>query len=321
MVDIALFSLEKDLHAHAVAHALRQRPGVNCHLIVTDAMIDSGGLRWTNTRSGRGELRTYDGQWIEIADLDLVWWRRVNQPQLPHPQINDETIRDLVDNEWRAAISGLVQERFQGVWVNPPAADVIAGNKLYQLRAAESVGLRVPDTLVTQDRNAVLDFCARHDGTVIVKKLMGTGHKPLATVEVTADQLSSAQGMVLCPAMYQERIIGSLHIRANVFGNHVHPILIHSNILDWRRDLSLPHSAARLDPDTTDRLMQLVRNLDLRMGIMDLMYDTSGELVWLELNPQGQFLFGEGLSGYDLTNPFADFLVEESRGEPLRESA
>jgi hypothetical protein len=44
---------------------------------------------------------------------------------------------------------------------------------------------------------------------------------------------------------------------------------------------------------------------------MDMMLTDDGQLVWLELNPQGQFLFSEAKGGYDLTNPFVDFLVSE----------
>ena len=39
---------------------------------------------------------------------------------------------------------------------------------------------------------------------------------------------------------------------------------------------------------------------------------SSGRPVWLELNPQGQFLFVQGLTGLDLTAGFADFLYDEA---------
>ena len=36
-----------------------------------------------------------------------------------------------------------------------------------------------------------------------------------------------------------------------------------------------------------------------------------GEPVWLEVNPQGQFLFLEGLCGMPLTNIFTEFLISK----------
>jgi hypothetical protein len=49
------------------------------------------------------------------------------------------------------------------------------------------------------------------------------------------------------------------------------------------------------------------------MGVFDLKMDPLGLPVFLELNPQGQFLFVEGLTGMDLIGPFSAFL----RGEAL----
>jgi hypothetical protein len=70
----------------------------------------------------------------------------------------------------------------------------------------------------------------------------------------------------------------------------------------------VPFAPIRLDLEVEERLRRVVRDLNLMMGVMDLIM-TDDELVWLELNTQGQFLFCEALSGYDLTTPFADFLL------------
>ena len=48
------------------------------------------------------------------------------------------------------------------------------------------------------------------------------------------------------------------------------------------------------------------------MGIFDLKLDEGVEPVWLELNPQGQFLFLEGMTGLPLAQAFAEFLVAEA---------
>ena len=57
----------------------------------------------------------------------------------------------------------------------------------------------------------------------------------------------------------------------------------------------------------------MVRALGLRMGILDLKLGPDGELVWLEINPQGQFTFLEGMgSGIRLSRPFCDFLRAEA---------
>ena len=51
------------------------------------------------------------------------------------------------------------------------------------------------------------------------------------------------------------------------------------------------------------------------MGVADLKLTPEGHPVWLELNPQGQFLFIEGMTRMDLTGPFCDFLREEAAND------
>ncbi|MCX4674881.1 hypothetical protein OG413_05995 [Streptomyces sp. NBC_01433] len=48
------------------------------------------------------------------------------------------------------------------------------------------------------------------------------------------------------------------------------------------------------------------------MGIIDIKLMPDGEPVWLEVNPQGQFLFLESLLGEPLADRFLDFLISEA---------
>jgi hypothetical protein len=45
------------------------------------------------------------------------------------------------------------------------------------------------------------------------------------------------------------------------------------------------------------------------MGIVDLKLTPKGEVVWLEVNPQGQFLFLQPLTKMSLDQYFADYLL------------
>ena len=314
---IAIFSLERDLHAHAIAHELRTRHRAVCHVVATDRLYDRGGLSWENAVNGsaQGRLRSYDGDWFDIDVLDAIWWRRVNQPLRDDDRLSIPGVRDFVQNEWRAALFGVVSDRFRGRWVNRPSSDVLAGNKLYQLTAASRTGLRVPTTLISQEPQEIRDFCRRLGGHVAVKKLHGVPGRPLATVEIAEQDLDDDQSIQMCPAVYQEVVPGGRHVRANCFGDAVHSILIESGVFDWRRDLSVPFASFALGADMDAALIALLRALDLRMGVMDLKITDDGEIVWLEVNPQGQFLFGQALSGVDLIAGFAEFLMREAESE------
>jgi len=114
----------------------------------------------------------------------------------------------------------------------------------------------------------------------------------------------------LCPAIYQEYVPGTRHIRAQCFGDQVYAAAIESEALDWRPNLDVPFVSVKLDSSVEARLRDVLRRLGLRMGVFDLKIGSDGEPIWLEVNPQGQFLFVEGLSGLPLTRAFANFIYE-----------
>jgi glutathione synthase/RimK-type ligase-like ATP-grasp enzyme len=244
-----------------------------------------------------------------VTSLDAIWWRRAHFPQQIPADVTDPVHVDLINNECLTALSGMLLNEFSGVWINHPVANNLAANKLVQLRAAERAGFRIPRTLVSQDPERIKAFCAMLDDRVVVKRVRGTSKAHLFTGLMTADSLASDETFRLCPTLYQEYVPGRRHVRAHCFGDDVYAALIESDDLDWRENLNVPFSAMSLPPDAKARLLEVVRRLGLEMGVVDLKLTDEGSLVWLEINPQGQFLFVEALCGLELARTFARFLV------------
>jgi glutathione synthase/RimK-type ligase-like ATP-grasp enzyme len=311
---IGIFSFRNDLHALAVQHELKTRHSVDCEIFETPGSAERNGLAWheENGRQPNSWLRATSGRDVSPADLSLVWWRRINTPQVFEDETVDEISRRLTSNSWRNAIVGLLKCDFEGQWVNDPEMTTRAENKLVQLRAASKAGFRIPATLVSQDPPTVRDFCTRHGGTVVVKSVGAVKKRALITAEATLQDLQDDAEIAVAPTIFQEVIPGQEHLRIHCFGRSVHAVRITSQELDWRRNLNVPFEPFELDAAVADRVRAVLDLLGLKMGIVDVKFD-AGEAVWLEVNPQGQFLFAEGLSGMDLLGPFAAFLVQEAR--------
>jgi hypothetical protein len=113
----------------------------------------------------------------------------------------------------------------------------------------------------------------------------------------------------LCPALYQEYIPGTQHIRLNCFGDRSYAATIESDLLDWRPDLRVPVRPYAVPRSLHRRVRATLDALDLRMGVVDLKVTPEGEVIWLEVNPQGQFMFLEALTGMPLAGYFADYLL------------
>lgn len=217
-------------------------------------------------------------------------------PQSIPPTITGPAHIDLIDNDCRAALVGLLLNEFQGTWINHPANTQLAQNKLVQLRAAMSAGFRVPSTLVSQNPTSIRQFCEGLDYQVVVKSISGTQKAPLLTMKITPEHLLCDDSISLCPAIYQEYIPGDLHVRAQCFGDATYSVTLKSEALDWRPDLNIACEVVQLEDDVRGRLRSVLKILGLKMGIVDLKFTPEGELVWFEINPQGQFLFVQGLA-------------------------
>lgn len=317
MINIAIFSLETDLHAHAIGHELSGRSDVTCHVVLTDALHDGGALHQEVVPNSESLLRSTDGTEFSPESLDVVWWRRVNAPQRSSALIGSEESLDFVSREWRFALQGLMYSQFHGVWVNDPFSDIrVSSSKSLQLRTALDVGLNVPPTIISQCPSRVRAFIdqAGTQGTV-VKKIAGIPGRALATVELSPSTDLDDADISLAPAVYQQKVIASHHLRVMCFGSTVICARIGSDQMDWRRDISGGIEAVEIDTELATKLVELNSRLGLRMGVMDIIVDRKGQPHWLEVNPQGQFLFVEALAKLDLTNPFCDFLLAEANGD------
>ena len=133
----------------------------------------------------------------------------------------------------------------------------------------------------------------------------------LLTQRLRPEHLESSERLRLCPAIYQEYIPGLKHLRVQIFGDYISAISITSEDLDWRANLNVPCEVYRLDDATVSLLRRVARKLNLRMGVVDLKLN-EGVPTWLEINPQGQFLFVEGLTGLPLNEAVSRFLRQET---------
>jgi glutathione synthase/RimK-type ligase-like ATP-grasp enzyme len=306
-----------DLHGLAVQAAVRRR-GFDCHIFESDQLSGRESITYA---IGAGEgaealLRTADGQIVDVASLEAIWWRRFGMNQDVGSDELSEVQRDLINNDCVGAAIGALQNAFSGRWVSQPSATLYASNKLNQLATAHRCGMRIPDTIVTQSPSVVREFWERHQRRIIVKPVVGTFGPMVCTQFVREEHFRADDSIRSAPAIYQEYIPGTSHIRLNCFGDRSYAGLIESEDLDWRPNLNVPISRWPV-PDSLHRLIRkILDQLGLAMGIIDLKQTPEGEFVWLEVNPQGQFLFLEGLTGEPLTEHFADYLTDFDCGWP-----
>lgn len=250
------------------------------------------------------------GEDIDPGRIDTVWYRRAPSPLLPDVREDDE--RRFAIAEWVSAVEGFLSS-LPARFVSSPARQRQA-TKPRQLEAALRAGLRVPETLITNEPQAALEFVERHGGKVVHKVLTATNHFFPDTRRFDQHARDALHNLPLAPTMFQEEIIGPAELRITVVGKQLFTARIlrrpGDDGVDSRLNLDRPYEPAQLPPDVERRLLTMMDDLGLLFGTIDMKFTNDDEYVFFEVNTQGQFLYVEIMTGLPISDGVADLLME-----------
>jgi glutathione synthase/RimK-type ligase-like ATP-grasp enzyme len=265
---------------------------------------------WGDGAARSGRLDGGDGP-IDLADVRVVWWRRVRPFELD-PSVSAPSARAFANSETTQAVYGIL-DGLDAHWVNPRAADDTAHHKPWQWSVARDVGLRVPRTLVTnspQDARAFVDQIGL--GRVVFKAFLASLDAWRETRLVLEEDLARIELVRLAPVIFQEYVEG-VDLRITIVGDRVFPCAIDARRTRYPYDMRMvvgeaDVAPAVLPPDVTDGLLRLMDRLGLRYGAIDMRRTDAGEHLFLEVNPAGQWHFVEHRSGLQVSAAMADEL-------------
>jgi glutathione synthase/RimK-type ligase-like ATP-grasp enzyme len=262
---------------------------------------------------GGAVIGLHDGTRIASDEVSAVWYRRPGRVQID-PSIRDPLDGSFAHNEWRQGIDGLFSTAFSRI-VSPPLMQR-AAIKPRQLAVARDVGLAVPDTLITSDADEALAFVERHRGGVVHKAMTAPPHRFIDARAWDPSAREHIAELSICPTIFQERVSGPGDVRITVVGDRVFAARIDTAsgraAVDSRLDLDAPCAPHALPDDVCAAILRLMRQLGLLFGTIDMKLTDGGEHVFLEVNPQGQFLYIEILTGMPIATAVADFLARAS---------
>jgi hypothetical protein len=248
---------------------------------------------------------------IDLSSIETIWWRRGRIPK-EDPKISND-LKNYIHLEWKHFILGI--EAFTNSrWVNSPIANYKANIKSFQLVVALQVGLEIPETRITNDPHSVQELFARSDSVIF--KHIGDAQKPLTgTRELNKAHLDKLDILKNCPAIFQENIKADLDIRVTAFGTSMYAIEIESqngqSPLDWRFDHTVQFREHSLNGSVSSKLFNMMKIFGLEFCIFDLRLTKTGTYIFLEINPNGQYLFLELLTQIPLSNYMAEFLLKK----------
>jgi hypothetical protein len=254
---------------------------------------------------------------FDLAEFRSIWWRRPQQPVISD-DIRDPTHQLFATNEAHEALAGLWYA-VDAFWINEPARDQLAHRKVYQLRVAQDVGLRIPQTLITSDPEAAGEFIAERRGDpVVFKAFSALPDEWRETRLLGREELDLLSNVRYAPVIFQEYIDATYDLRVTVVGDRIFPAAIHSQETSYKVDFRMDMANARVEPvelpkGVEKKLHALMGSLGLVYGAIDMRRTPSGEHVFLEINPAGQWLFVEQHTHQPIAAELARLLVENDK--------
>jgi hypothetical protein len=248
---------------------------------------------------------------LNLDAVDAVWYRRSIHPT-PKAALTPAE-RYFISGELRHLAMGLVLNP-RILWVNPIDKVSVAEHKLYQLQVAARLGLRVPRSLVSGDVGKLRRFASGNATGTICKPIFhgmffdGANRHSVYTRRVDIETLDAASVSV-CPVLLQEEVPRDSDVRATFIGRHafVADIRGEASLIDWRDPgVVVDYSESSLDDTTITVCRSMLVELGLVYGAFDFIRTPSGDLVFLEVNPTGEWAWLEDRLGFPMRNAFVE---------------
>lgn len=298
---VLILSSQSDYHSVEVAEHIGKLGGHADYLSFDQ--IDGSSFDLRITDKFEGTIKKKDTGRLDLTDYYSVWHRRPGV--LSTDRFAEPWIEGMVNKEMYAALDGALQN-IDCLWVNSPERDRAASSKLRQLDIARQVGLSIPSTIVTSEPQVVREFYEECHGKVIYKLLSDQSSFSIPRCETPCgiptsplheEDLPHLDQVVHAPHFFQQAIEKRIELRVTVVGNEIFSLSIDSQTgkgtVDWRLDYEVEMKQIVLPDEIKSKCLAMMKRLGLNYGAFDFIVTPEMDYVFVEVNPQGQYLWAE----------------------------
>jgi glutathione synthase/RimK-type ligase-like ATP-grasp enzyme len=249
---------------------------------------------------------------FRFEEIQSIWWRRPEEYILPSNFSNEQRIFSEAE---LAQITHGIWNRLNCYWISKPSLIKGGSYKIEQLCRAKDFGFRIPKTIVTNKKVELEDFFLSCKESVIFKVFSDPflGYTPsrletdqfqvqintVRTSLVTKRFIDEFSETEILPCFFQEYIKKAYELRITVINDEIFSAEIHSQDnektkIDWRDyTVQIPYKPARIPTGLAESILRFVRSYGLNYSALDFIVTPDGDYVFIENNPNGQFLFIE----------------------------
>lgn len=257
---------------------------------------------------------------INLLNIKSVYFRR---PELDIDRNNlTEGEFNFIRSEIYYTLEGLYKILDKAYWVNSVYNIRNAENKIYQLLLAQKIGFSIPKSLITNVPTEAMKFYNQENQTCIIKPIK-TGlvegkneEGVIFTNEIKLTENNSKR-ISSCPSYLQGLIKKKGDLRVTVVGDKLFAAFIDSqkgdtSKIDWRKTTKpLAHKKYELSKKVSLKCLDLLKKLKLNFGALDFIVTEKNKLIFLEINPNGQWAWIEKKLNYPISKQLSKLLIEK----------
>tara|TARA_B110000090_G_C13389112_1_gene448806 strand:- start:1134 stop:2105 length:972 start_codon:yes stop_codon:yes gene_type:complete len=196
-------------------------------------------------------------------------------------------------------------------------------NKLTNLSCAKSVGLNTPLTGIFTRKNDLIESLKKHD---LITKPLTDGFIQSEdfryygyTSEIKNDDLNDIDDCFF-PSVFQEKLIKKFEIRTFYLDGEMFSVAIFSQddpktAVDFRNyNRTKPNRTptVNLNDNLMEQIRELMNKLGYKSGSLDFVVTNDDRVVFLEVNPIGQFEQVSVPGNYYIEKKIAKYLINDS---------
>jgi glutathione synthase/RimK-type ligase-like ATP-grasp enzyme len=267
---------------------------------------------------------------VAFNDICAAWYRRSHNLFAGGPSLTSTKLDNYVKAQSIMTLTALC-ETLQTLWVCHPLKLRRADVKALQLAEASKAGLKTPNTLISNAPTKVAAFVDALGATeCAIKPLIALGvsneqgyRLPLTT---TLPKGYALESVALASTIFQPYVDKAAELRCVVIGDRIFSAKIDSQAnentrKDWRGGDN-KHEVFSLPEHVEASIHRLMGSLGINFASLDMILTPEGEFVFLEVNPNGQWLWLEEELGLPLVAGMADLLTTyHSRAGQVNEDA
>jgi glutathione synthase/RimK-type ligase-like ATP-grasp enzyme len=255
-------------------------------------------------------LMRVDGAAYRLEDFQGVYTRLMDDQMLP--ELKDEPQHSVMRQRSRALHATLTHwsEITPARVVNRAAPQGSNFSKPYQGQLILDEGIRIPETLITNDPELVRSFQERH-GRIVYKSISGIRSIVQSLEEKDLSRLGQIRW---CPTQFQEFIDGT-NVRVHVVGREVFATAVSTEATDYRYAQqqvgdSAQLTAIELPAELAEKCVRLAARLGLAFAGIDLKITPDDRVYCFEVNPSPAFSYYEANTGQPIAHALARYLAE-----------